>query len=148
MLFGNSELEKCKKKLVHLKQEAEKAESFLEKLERKYESKSWEGYFTGSVKTYAERYEKCLASDKRDEIIAACDKLEKAEAAVDAFIEGEYALAVYKAYCKKKPKLIRISTDEVYDWEMAFGTSFDEVDKGARHAMVALVEEPTKFKFK
>lgn len=147
-MFGNSELRKCKKKLVELKQNAEKAENQLEKLEKKYGSKKWDGYDTGSVRRYSDRYAKCSDSSEKKDIIVACDKLDMAEEAIDTFIEETYALEVYKVYSKKKPKLIRISTDEVYDWETAFGTSFDTIEKGLRHSLVGLVEEPTRYKLK
>lgn len=147
-MFGKSELKKCKKMLAELKKEAEKAEQQLEKLEKKYSSKEWDGYFTGSVKKYSERYAKCQESNEKTEIVLACDKLDEAEDAVDAFIENTYALEVYKVYSKKKPKLIRISTDEIYDWDTAFGTSFDAIEKGLRHSLVGLVEEPARYKFK
>ncbi len=147
-MFGNSKIKKCKKILAELKQTADKAENYLEKLEEKYGSKDWDGYFTGSVKKYSERYSKCQESNEKSEIVLACDKLDEAEDAVDLFIEGTYALAVYEAYSKKKPKLIRISTDEIYDWDTAFGTSFESIEKGLRHSLVGLVEEPARYKLK
>lgn len=147
-MFGCSEIKRCKKTLADLRQKEEKAESQLERTEKKYSSREWPGYFTGSVKRYEERYLQCAPSEERDIIIGLCNELDAASSQIDDFIENEYALAVFTQYSKKRPKLIRISTDEVYEWEAAFGTDFSKIEKGLRHSLVGLVEEPTRYRFK
>ena len=67
---------------------------------------------------------------------------------IDAFIEGEYSEAVFRYYKVKKPKLIRIATDEEYTWDQAFPESFDEVSKSLRHSLVGLIEGGGRFRLK
>ena len=147
-MFGCSELKKCKKHLRELKAAREVAESKLERMEAEYRSKGWDGYNTDAVSRFADRYAKCPDCKEKIDIIAACNELDAAYEAIDAFVENEYAAEVFRVYSKKKPKLIRISTDEVYTWEDAFGISFEQIEKGLRHSLVGLVEEPTRYRFK
>ncbi len=148
MMFGCTELKKCKKQLAEMKSKEEKADNKLEKLENQYGSKEWAGYDTGNVARLSDRYKNCAESDEKDKIVATCEELDSLSSTIDSFIENEYALEVFKVYSKKKPKLVRISTDEVYSWDDAFGTSFDKIEKGLRHSLVGLVEEPTRYRFK
>lgn len=67
---------------------------------------------------------------------------------IDAFIEGEYSEAVFNYYKDKKPVLIRISTDEEYSWDQAFGDSFSDVSKSLRHSLVGLSEGGGRYRLK
>ena len=147
-MFGRSELKKCKKQLQELKDTRDLVERKLEKLETKYSSNNWVGYNTGTVRRFADRYANCPSCKEKEDIISACEDLEAAYEAVDAFVENVYAAEVFRAYSKKKPKLVRVSTEEVYTWEEAFGESFDSLEKGLRHSLVGLVEEPTRYRLK
>ena len=147
-MLGCFEIKKCKKKLAEMKREEEKVECSLERLERKYSSHDWPGYDTGSVSRFADRYTDCPSSKEKDEIIKLCNKLDDISAKIESFIEKEYSEEVFRVYSKKKPKLVRISTDEVFTWEDAFGTDFDKLEKGLKYSLVGLVEKPTRYRFK
>ncbi len=147
-MFGCSVLKKCKKTLAEMRTQEEKIENALERLERKYNSHDWTGYNTGSVSRFADRYTDCPECGEKDEIIALCDELDALSAKIESFIVNEYSKEVFRVYSKKKPKLVRVSTDEVFTWEDAFGTDFDSLEKGLKYSLVGLVEKPTRYRFK
>lgn len=147
-MFGCSELKKMKKRLRELRNKKHILGERLEDLERKYNSQSWDGYNTGTVQRFVERYIKCADSKGKQEIVEICRELDDVIDEIESFVENDYAREVFRIYSKKKPKLIRISTDDVCSWDDAFGTDFDKVEKGLRHSLVGLVEEPTRYRFK
>ena len=147
-MFGCSALNKMKKRYKELKETKAIFAKKLEVLEQKYDSESWVGYNAGVVQRFAERYITCPECKEKKEIVEVCDALDAVIDEIDMLVENEYSREVFNVYSKKKPKLIRISTDEIFTWEDAFGDDFDKIEKGLRHSLVGLVEEPTRYKLK
>lgn len=92
--------------------------------------------------------EKSKLEDKLGDGAFTKDEMKAAIAGIDEFIEGPYAQSVFEYYSKKKPKLIRIKTSEVVEWEDAFGSSFSKTTKTQKHALVGLVEGGSMYKLK
>ncbi len=57
------------------------------------------------------------------------------------YTENVYAKIVYDTLSKTKPKLIRIKTNQIYEWDEVFKVSFDKLDKLDRSIIVGIVEE-------
>ena len=93
-------------------------------------------------------YDKALESGDSSDSEAQKKALDDLSIQIFAFIEDEYAKAVYEEYNKRKPDLIRIHTGEVVKWNDAFGDDFDEISRSLRHSLVGLVEEPGRYRFK
>ena len=92
-----------------------------------------------------EKYDNTLGTtNDAEEIDADINELSDR---IAAFIENEYALAVFEKYSKEKPNLIRIKTGEIVSWDDAFGSDFENVSKSLRHSLVGLVEEPGRYRF-
>ena len=67
---------------------------------------------------------------------------------IDGFVENTYARDIFDKFSKKKPKLICNQSDEVVDWNTAFGTNFDGLSKELRHSLVGLLEGGGKYRFR
>ncbi|MCR5459251.1 MAG: hypothetical protein K6F51_05085 [Acetatifactor sp.] len=145
-MFGNG-FGRFRKRYRVLQSQICELEKELDFLENSLHSTKWKGYNYGPIKYYAERYANCEDTHEKERVLSVCEKLDSVIEEFDMFIENEYAPKVFDYYSVKKPKVTRISTDEVYGWEEAFGKSFEDLDKSLRHSLVGLVEEPGRYGF-
>ena len=66
----------------------------------------------------------------------------------DYYNENVYAKAIFDYFSKKKPKLIRVRTKEVFEWDDVFKENFDDITKIDRCVLVGLIEQGSKYKIK
>lgn len=100
-------------------------------------------------KKLAEMYKlKHALEEKSNNKITPGSEAERLCSEIDAFIENDYALTVFRYYEKRLPVLIRVRTGEEEDWNKAFGSDFDKVSKSLRHSLVGLVEGGGRYKLK
>lgn len=57
------------------------------------------------------------------------------------FSENVYAKVIYNSLSKTKPKLVRIKTNKIYEWDTVFKDSFNKLDKLDRSILVGIVEK-------
>ena len=67
---------------------------------------------------------------------------------MNRYIEGEYSLAVYNCYVKRKPLLVRVKTGETVRWQDAFPDSWENMTSGRKHALVGLIEGGGEYRFR
>ena len=62
--------------------------------------------------------------------------------------ENVYAKIIFDIYSIKRPKLVRVRTKDVVDWEEAFGKDFSKLARSDKYALIGLFENGGKYKFK
>ena len=67
---------------------------------------------------------------------------------MDRYIEGDYSLAVFSCYAKRKPLLVRVRTGEKVRWQDAFPDSWEKTTSGQKHALVGLIEGGGEYRFR
>ena len=116
--------------------ERSKVKGFSRELEKLYKQKH----------DLSRQYDDAESNGREAEQINA--RLKELSDRIAAFIENEYAMAVFEKYSKSKPQLIRIKTGETVSWDEAFGDDFERISKSLRHSLVGLVEEPGRYRLK
>jgi len=100
------------------------------------------------IKKNHKRYQKMNSERFTLQEKAAKDEVvDKKIEEIENFITNVYAKSIFDKYSKKKPKLICKKTDEVIDWEEAFGSEYDKISKSLRHSLVGLIEGGGRYRF-
>ena len=82
----------------------------------------------------------CKTKGACKKVLEACLKLEENDKHKDE-IKDKYAKNVFDFFAIQSPKLLRRKDNAVIEWKDAFGNEFENLDKGMRSSLVALIEE-------
>ena len=76
------------------------------------------------------------------------DLFDSVDRQMNRYIEGEYSLAVYNCYAKRKPVLVRVQTGETVRWQDAFPDPWENMTSDRKHALVGLIEGSGEYRFR
>lgn len=97
-------------------------------------------------KKIKDKIEKLFILNEKGEDCSA--QLEELQFQLNDYEENIYAKIIFDIYSIKRPKLVRVKTKDIVEWEDAFGNDFSKLVRSDKYALIGLFENGGKYKFK